>query len=222
MGLDITAHSGLTLYKECANLEEADAAYNEDNYASYVVWEKQHPGGTWEDWAATCNNKVEPWNPRRRMWVGEPDGCFVNHLGVLVRPYCVYTYKQAYGFRAGSYSGYNNWREALSVLGIGVLPCDVWGDWSYENRPFYYLVNFSDCEGAIGMEYSAKLYQDFLAQEPIIRAKFKTLEIVELVEQFPQVSWLKTLEERAWFWEKYRDWKRAFRLAKNNGVVVFH
>jgi len=222
VGLDITAYNGLTLYKECANLEEAEVACNEDNYESYGRWSREHPDGTWEEWADGSVNPAEPWNPKRRMWVGEPDGYFVNHLGVLVRPYCVYTYKQAYHFRAGSYSGYNNWREALSVLGVGAAPEDVWSDCSYERSPFYYLVNFSDCGGAIGMEYSAKLYQDFLTQEPIIRAKFKTNEIVGLAEQYPQIAWLQKRYERAWFWEKYRDWKRAFRLAMHNGVVVFH
>jgi hypothetical protein len=56
-----------------------------------------------------------------------------------------------HNFRAGSYSGYNWWRDELANMA----------------RPpaFEELVNFSDCEGTIGHLTSAKLAADFAAHQ---------------------------------------------------------
>lgn len=50
-------------------------------------------------------------------------------------------------FRAGSYSGYNSWRDDLDKMRKG--------------EDFQELVWFSDCEGTIGPKTSAKLAADF-------------------------------------------------------------
>lgn len=113
------------------------------------------------------------------------DGCYVGDI--------------VGGFRAGSYSGYNRWREALSRLGLGVDPEQVWGSPEfYAGKPFFEVVCFSDCEGAIGAEVSAKLAADFAAYEE--RAA------TELDEYDLRV---------------YRDFRRAFEAAADAGAVQF-
>lgn len=54
-----------------------------------------------------------------------------------------------HGFRAGSYSGYNWWRDELAAM----VPKG--------SRAFEELINFSDCEGTIGPNISRKLAADF-------------------------------------------------------------
>ena len=44
---------------------------------------------------------------------------------------------EEHGFRAGSYSGYNWWREQLSKLGLDATPGDVWEDVErFADKPF--------------------------------------------------------------------------------------
>lgn len=59
----------------------------------------------------------------------------------------VYTFGDSCGFRAGSYSGYNWWRQKLSEFA--------------EGDAFRELIEFSDCEGVIGSVVSNKLAADF-------------------------------------------------------------
>ena len=59
----------------------------------------------------------------------------------------LYTWAESFGFRAGSYSGYNQWRAALSEIG--------------EPGDFLELIEFADNEGVIGPIVSAKLAGDF-------------------------------------------------------------
>jgi|SRR6185503_6936916 len=67
-----------------------------------------------------------------------------------------------HAFRAGSYSGYNEWREALCWMALRVRPQAVWkSPEAFAGRPFVELINFSDCEGCIGPVTSAKLAADF-------------------------------------------------------------
>lgn len=59
----------------------------------------------------------------------------------------VYTWDDEYCFRAGSYSGYNMWRDLLAEFSDG--------------SDFRELINFPDNEGVIGPVVSKKLYNDF-------------------------------------------------------------
>lgn len=114
----------------------------------------------------------------------------------------VYRYEQEFDFRAGSYSGYNEWRNHLSRLMLKVDAETVWhNSESYKGKPFYELINFSDCEGIIGPETSKKLAADFAAHQPIANDE-------------PAFD--------GWFTEKYNNWRQAFELASNNGYVKFH
>ena len=67
------------------------------------------------------------------------------------------------GFRAGSYSGYNRWRENLSMSIHGVMPSIIWNSpEKYAGKEFFEIINFSDCEGCFGPKFSAKLHADFV------------------------------------------------------------
>lgn len=110
-------------------------------------------------------------------------------------------------FRAGSYSGYNSWRNHLAMVAgypeksyvtefynttSYCVDC-----WEGQPGPFAELINFSDCEGVIGPKTSAKLLQDFIDFEE------------------------KAAEEEEWFYERYQNFKKAFELAAENGFVKF-
>ncbi len=114
-----------------------------------------------------------------------------------------------HGFRAGSYSGYNWWREQLSKLALRVAPSSVWKTpKKFAAKPFFELINFSDAEGVIGSTTSAKLARDFADHE---------VKLAKLAD-----TKIKDADERGYFLESYGDWRRAFELAARGGFVIFH
>ena len=116
-------------------------------------------------------------------------------------PDSVYEYEDSFEFRAGSYGGYNDWREALSMFAYNVPPSVVWkNNDAYKDKPFYRLINFSDCEGIIGPEECKKLDKNFRDYQ----------------EAFSNSS------ANEWHKEKYNEWLKAFGLAADNGFVEFH
>lgn len=137
---------------------------------------------------------------------------------------------RAHGFRAGSYSGYSQFRHVLTQCTLGVKADDIWEDEeSYRNKPFFELVNFSDCEGCIGPSVSAELYQDFKDnRERFIRNLNQEIDFTKVTEDplALEPEFILNLELSAedieWYIEKYDDWTLAFELAKDNGVVQFH
>lgn len=103
-------------------------------------------------------------------------------------------------FSAGSYSGYNSWRRQLCKLALGCEPDEVWNNLEkYRGKPFFELINFSDCEGTIGSEVAKKLAKDFADLQP---------KVDEL--------------EEGYFKELFADWKKAFEMASEAGIVDFH
>jgi|ERR1043165_53304 hypothetical protein len=103
-------------------------------------------------------------------------------------------------FRAGSYSGYNAWRECLAVL-AGYPDGDrghASSAWQMTGGPFWELINFSDCEGTIGPAMSSKLAQDFA-------------EFQDKADQ----------HEDEWFKKLYGKWRVAFETAADGGCVIF-
>ena len=104
-----------------------------------------------------------------------------------------------YHFRAGSYSGYGEWRDTLSQL---MLHCHAKQAW--ERRlddaalPFSELICFSDCEGVIGSIVAKKLVRDFARNQGIADA---------VVDR--------------WWREQYNMWRQAFTLAADGGCVEF-
>lgn len=112
------------------------------------------------------------------------------------------------GFRAGSYGGYNVWRNDLAKLAgypltkyrshRGEVEGYDAGAWAAGVGPFFEQIQFTDCDGTIGPVVSAKLakdYADFATQAEAIGG---------------------------YFWEKYQEWKEAFDMAADNGAVSFH
>jgi hypothetical protein len=107
-------------------------------------------------------------------------------------------------FRAGSYSGYSWWRSHLAKL--AGYSAEHRGSWDVPAAgPFVELVNFSDCEGAIGPKTSAKLAKDFADWQERADAYSVTIE-----------------EDGAWFASQYALWRKAFEMAAGEGVVDFH
>jgi hypothetical protein len=64
--------------------------------------------------------------------------------------------------RSWSYSGYNQFREALSRAALGVAPDAVWearenGRDTWVGHPFVLLIDFADNEGTIGPDATASI-----------------------------------------------------------------
>ena len=110
-------------------------------------------------------------------------------------------------FRAGSYSGYNEWRNQLSLCMLNLSAEKIWesepDDGGSSGRPFVELIHFSDCEGFIGPKTSAKLAADFAANE--VKA-----------QRYSEA------QGEDWFYTKYKDWMAAFQCASSNGIVRLH
>lgn len=174
MGLDITAYTKVKLIETLEDIEEWETKYwmaDNDTQTDYIYSGYFKDGNYHKEWAEGL----------------EPGG--------------VYKYEDCHSFRAGSYSGYNRWREWLSMLGLGVMPETVWKNAKlYENKPFYRLINFSDCEGIISSKFSKELAKHFADHQSIVDAS----------------------DSDEYYKEKYTDWRKAFELAADNGYVSFH
>lgn len=117
----------------------------------------------------------------------------------------VYTFAERLDFRAGSYSGYNDWRNWLaSLAGFGTARA-LWDtiarDASFTG-PFVELINFADNEGVLGPVVSAKLARDF--------AEFQS-----------RVDALST-DTHGFYVGRYEMWRKAFEIASDHGAVDFH
>lgn len=122
----------------------------------------------------------------------------------------VYRYKSAFEFRAGSYSGYNWWRNELAKLaGNPQMPYKSFDGktelrhdatvWKLKQGFFWELIDFSDAEGVIGPVVCKRVYKDFILFEG-------------LASKHPDKS----------FRESYQDWMKAFSLCANGGAILFH
>lgn len=176
MGLDITAYSKIKFIEVLPSAEAwEDKYYMQDNDTNtFWIW----PGH-----------------------VENPD--FPQQIeGADLVPGGVYSYEDSYSFRAGSYSGYNQWREWLCASFTYAIPQNVWkSPVRFQNRHFFLLVNFSDCEGLIAGPSAARLLEEFEAHKD---------------------EALKRPVDDTWMLERYNDWLKAFRLAADGGLVHFH
>ena len=109
-----------------------------------------------------------------------------------------YAWDDSFDFRAGSYGGYNAWRNQLAIVA-------GWGSdkacWESEKEEglCYELICFSDCEGVFGSAVCTKLYKDFLS-------------IKEAAQGL----------EDEWFVYSFNNWLQAFEMASDGGMVRFH
>ena len=114
---------------------------------------------------------------------------------------------ETHSFRAGSYHGFNRWRNQLAEFALGE-PCRDLGDFlalverseEFAGRPFHDLIFFSDCDGVIAQRVSIVLANDFASHQS--RAE----------------EWEK---DHKGFLEKYKDFWKAFDLAAQGGAVIF-
>jgi hypothetical protein len=121
----------------------------------------------------------------------------------------LYSFSDTFGFRAGSYSGYNHWRRELAKLaGYPATRYDHYGHvemredagaWAATSGPFWELINFADNEGVIGSSVAAKLAKDFADHQPEADA-----------------------HPDEYFRAKYAEWRRACEMAADNGAIDFH
>lgn len=121
-----------------------------------------------------------------------------------------YRFKESTSFRAGSYSGYNQWREWLATIagyapvsdnehGAGNYKTHSAGAWAATEGPFWELINFADNEGTIGTDAAKKLAKDFADYAD------------------------KALDGAGgWYAQMYEQWRAAFEMASDNGAVDFH
>lgn len=111
-------------------------------------------------------------------------------------------------FRAGSYSGYNQFRNLLAQAFHGVDAEAIWSDEdSFEGTPFYEMINFSDCDGVFGPTDSAKLYQDFEAGDD---------DFVDFIGEHFEDD-----DEGEHYLNVYREFKEGFRLAADEGILIY-
>lgn len=110
-------------------------------------------------------------------------------------------------FRAGSYSGYNAWRANLCKLMHGIQPEEMWADpnrWS--GAAFQEVIDFSDCEGAIGARVSKKLYTDFKKHRSQLYQKASELFLKDNLDSFFYV---------------YDEFTAAFKTSADRGLLIF-
>jgi hypothetical protein len=113
------------------------------------------------------------------------------------------------GLCAGSYGGYNRWRNELAQMaGYPLTEYETHygktaegydaGAWAAGSGPFFEQIQFSDCEGTIGPVVSAKLAKDYAEHAG------------------------KAEKIGGRFWEMYQEWRATFEFAADRGAVVFH
>lgn len=166
-------------------------------------------------------------------------GCYVKGKG-----------GREFGFRAGSYTGYSDWKRELCLLVLGVLPEEVWENpRRFRGKPFVELIDFPDGVGpVIGPKTSAKLHGDFVAfaakakkhyanptpLEPPPTPTTGTKRVKKSKEYEAGLDAAKSLAQTlggslatsgscdlGWMQEVYDDFRSAFKLASNGGFVLF-
>lgn len=107
-------------------------------------------------------------------------------------------------FRAGSYSGYNWWRDHLCQMAHGMTAKQFW-ELNTPPVAFRELINFADNEGVIGPVIAAKLAKDFADYQERADAYSTTID-----------------NDGNWWHTAYNQWRLAFEMAADGGAVVFH
>lgn len=125
-----------------------------------------------------------------------------------------YTAEEGMSFCTG-YGSHGAWREELAKMaryaatavdnGFGrATEMHSGGAWAAESGPFWELINFSDCEGTIGPVVSAKLANDFYEWD-------------ERAKQHDEANALD-----GYFYKRFQEWRQAFEMAADGGMVNFH
>jgi hypothetical protein len=120
-----------------------------------------------------------------------------------------YSYEDAVDGISCGYGGYNHWRRELAKLaGWQPAPFEQYGRvemredaaaWAADGGPFWELINFTDCDGAIGTAIAAKLAKDFAEHQ-------------SKADEHPDKL----------FRARYEQMRKAFECAADSGFVRFH
>jgi len=179
MGLDIRAFSKLVKIDDIADIEEWEEKY----------WMNDNDG------TALVSDTMMDYTDK--IWPGRTEG---------LAPSVYRVDGEKFHFRAGSYGGYNRWREWLAQLFLDAQPRTVWANpGKYQDKPFIELIEFSDSEGLIGPVVSAKLSDDFQKGQARVNAYVNA-----------DSHW------EGWVRAQYAQWRRAFELAADSGLVDFY
>lgn len=116
--------------------------------------------------------------------------------------------ESGFSFRAGSYSGYNEWRRHLALMAHNVEPLAVW-ERPDQFKAFSELIDFSDCDGTLGTDICQKLAADFHTN--LAKAEAYSKALGEPEEDIFAVG----------FFSLYKVWMNAFDLASDRGCVRF-
>jgi hypothetical protein len=177
MGLDITAYSNLRYVGHHEEWDDEDAHYDQHHEAyAYETFPHALMGVPNLQRDATYAQFVT-------------GGCFE-----------VTEKTESHGFRAGSYTGYSEWRKDLAAR---FNPYRDGGPPSSEG-PFYELLWFADNEGVIGQLAATNLLISFREHEVEYRAAHQDIS------------------DGDWFIARYADWMRACELAADGGLIDFH
>jgi hypothetical protein len=136
-------------------------------------------------------------------------GTFNRISGLEVGLYQETDKSKHHDFQAGAYSTYNWFRRNLSTAIFGVAPEKIWlNTEAYEGRPFFELIEFSDCDGIIGPDVSKKLHQDFETHRPNM-IKFCLENFIDDDQSYESVM------------DTYDNFTTAFKIASDGGLVLF-
>ena len=113
----------------------------------------------------------------------------------------IYSFEKALRFRAGSYSGYNSWRNDLCQFVHGASAERLWR--LKFRGSFTELICFADNEGVIGAVVATKLARDFECYAGTM-------------------AQIAGNAQNGWWFLQYRNWSTAFALAADGGAVHFH
>jgi hypothetical protein len=189
MGLDIIAYRQLKPEPPKKTDEEADE--EGEDYSQIRIhlqtWEwtnKHFPGRT--EGLNPGTYARNPGNDPSRPWIGNLE--FEFH------------------FRAGSYSGYNHWRNSLAQMASYNSQDDVRDgilNGTITRGPFLELIYFADNEGYIGPVVAAKLAKDF--------------------EEWHDLAskWSANFDHENHWMQTYDNFHTAFRYAADGGAVEF-
>jgi hypothetical protein len=112
-------------------------------------------------------------------------------------------------FGAGSYSSYNWFRNQLSLCIFGQSSDKIWENPDvFVGRPFYELIDFSDCDGCFGPEASERLHQDFVNNRQNL-VKYCIDKYIDNDDTYDYII------------ETYDNFTTAFELGKQTGLVQF-
>jgi hypothetical protein len=150
--------------------------------------------------------------PGHYHFTGQPD--YPDHARPLVPGYyAAEPGSEEHLFRGGSYGGYNLWRLRLAnfALGLSLTTVEQFAllalrEHLFAGRAFAPLLFFSDCDGEIGPTLSRLLAADF--------AQYQAA-----AEEWHRRN--PATQDQMGLFPKYNDWRRAFELAADNGLVMF-